>query len=130
MPKFYISVILLINQSKKIGEKQFSIWGSIGGQNACGSLVPMCPLVHKISCIQSITPTRSAPKNNVPPSIQCGDITSTNNTHAPIILTGQCVILEYFQYSLHISHVILNWPRLLTRLLAIVSTFWSSSKFS
>ena len=34
MPKFYTSVILLINQSKEIGEKQFSVFGSRGGQIA------------------------------------------------------------------------------------------------
>ena len=32
MPKFYTSVILLINQSKEICEKQFSVFGSKGGQ--------------------------------------------------------------------------------------------------
>ena len=35
MPKFYTSVILLINQSKEICEKQFSVFGSRGVQNAC-----------------------------------------------------------------------------------------------
>ena len=38
MRKFYTSVILLINQSKEIGEKQFSVFGSRGGQNS--------PLMH------------------------------------------------------------------------------------
>ena len=38
MPKFYTSVILLINQSKEICEKQFSVFGSKGGQNS--------PLMH------------------------------------------------------------------------------------
>ena len=33
MPKFYTSVILLINQSKEISEKHFSVFGSRGGQN-------------------------------------------------------------------------------------------------
>ena len=28
MPKFYTSVILLVNQSKEIGEKQFSVFVS------------------------------------------------------------------------------------------------------
>ena len=32
MPKFYFLVILLINQSKEIGEQQFSVFGSKGGQ--------------------------------------------------------------------------------------------------
>ena len=31
-PKFYTSVILLISQSKEICEKQFSVFGSKGGQ--------------------------------------------------------------------------------------------------
>ena len=34
MLKFYTSAILLINQSNEIGEKQFSVLGSIGGQNS------------------------------------------------------------------------------------------------
>ena len=38
MPKFYTSVILPINQSKEIGEKQLSDFGSRGGQNS--------PLMH------------------------------------------------------------------------------------
>ena len=38
MPKFYTSVILLINQSKEICEKQFSVFGSKGGQ--------ISPLMH------------------------------------------------------------------------------------
>ena len=38
MPKFYTSVILLINQSKEICEKQFSVLGSEGGQ--------ISPLMH------------------------------------------------------------------------------------
>ena len=38
MPKFYTSVILLRNQSKEIGEKQFSVFGSRGSQNS--------PLMH------------------------------------------------------------------------------------
>ena len=32
MPKFYTSDILQINQSIEIGEKQFSVFGSRGGQ--------------------------------------------------------------------------------------------------
>ena len=32
MPKFYTSAILLTNQSKGICEKQFSVFGSKGGQ--------------------------------------------------------------------------------------------------
>ena len=38
MPKFYTSVILLIKQSKEIYEKQFSFFGSKGGQ--------ISPLMH------------------------------------------------------------------------------------
>ena len=38
MTKFYTSVILLINQSKEICEKQFSVFGSRGGQ--------IIPLTH------------------------------------------------------------------------------------
>ena len=38
MPKFYSSVILLINQSEEICEKQFSVWGSKWGQ--------ISPLMH------------------------------------------------------------------------------------
>ena len=38
MPKFYTSVILPINRSKEIGEKQFSVLGSKGGQ--------ISPLMH------------------------------------------------------------------------------------
>ena len=34
MPKFYISVILLINQSKEIGERQFLVFGSRGAKIA------------------------------------------------------------------------------------------------
>ena len=32
MPEFYTGVILLINQSEEIGEKQLSVLGSRGGQ--------------------------------------------------------------------------------------------------
>ena len=38
MPQFYTSVILLVNQSKEIGEKQFLVFVSKGGQNS--------PLMH------------------------------------------------------------------------------------
>ena len=38
MPTFYTSDILLINQSEEIGEKQFSVFDSRGGQNS--------PLMH------------------------------------------------------------------------------------
>ena len=38
MQKFYTSVILLINQSNEIGEKQFLVFGSRGGQ--------ISPLMH------------------------------------------------------------------------------------
>ena len=37
MPRFYTSVILLINKSKEIGEKQFSAFGSRGAK-----IVPLC----------------------------------------------------------------------------------------
>ena len=39
---FPTSVILLINQSKEIGEKQFSVFGSRGGQNSPLMHVPLC----------------------------------------------------------------------------------------
>ena len=42
MPKFYTSVILLINQSKEIGEKQFSVFGSRGDQNSPLMHIPLC----------------------------------------------------------------------------------------
>ena len=38
MPKFYTSAILLINQSKEICVKQFSVFGTRGGQTS--------PLMH------------------------------------------------------------------------------------
>ena len=38
MPKFYTWVILPINQSEEIGEKQLSVFGSRGDQNS--------PLMH------------------------------------------------------------------------------------
>ena len=38
MPKFYTSVILLINRSKEIGEQQFLVFGSRWGQ--------ISPLMH------------------------------------------------------------------------------------
>ena len=38
MPEFYTWIILLINQSDEIGEKQLSVFGSRGGQ--------ICPLMH------------------------------------------------------------------------------------
>ena len=38
MPEFYTLVILLINQSEEIGEKQLSVFGSRRGQNS--------PLLH------------------------------------------------------------------------------------
>ena len=38
MLKFFTSVILLINRSKEIGQKQFSVFGSKGGQ--------ISPLMH------------------------------------------------------------------------------------
>ena len=48
MPKFYTSVILLINQLKEIDEKQFSFSGSRGGQNG--------PLMHvTLSELESIS---------------------------------------------------------------------------
>ena len=34
MPEFYTWVILLINQSEEIGEKQLSVFGSRGDQNS------------------------------------------------------------------------------------------------
>ena len=40
MPKFYTSVILLIFQSREIGEEQFSVFGSRGG----GGWVAKLPL--------------------------------------------------------------------------------------
>ena len=49
MPKFYTSVILLINQSKEIGEKQFSGFGSRGGQNRPIMHIP--PLQPKVQCL-------------------------------------------------------------------------------
>ena len=42
MPKFYTSVILLINQSKEFCEKQFSVFGSKGGH--------FSPLMHVRLC--------------------------------------------------------------------------------
>ena len=42
MPKFYNSVIRLINQSKEIGDKQFSVFGSKGGQISPLMHVPLC----------------------------------------------------------------------------------------
>ena len=42
MPKFYTSVILLINQSKEIGEKPFLVFVSRGGQNSPLMHVPFC----------------------------------------------------------------------------------------
>ena len=47
MPKLYISVILLINQSKEICEKQFSVLGSKGGQ--ISPLNAYTPLKMKLS---------------------------------------------------------------------------------
>ena len=44
-PKFYTSVILLINQSKEICEKQFSVVGSKGGGGANKPLNARTPLV-------------------------------------------------------------------------------------
>ena len=42
MPKFYTSVIFHINQSKEIGAKQCSVFGSGGGQNSpLMSVVPL-----------------------------------------------------------------------------------------
>ena len=41
MPKFYTSVILLINQSKEIWEKQFSVFDSRGGQNSPSMHIPL-----------------------------------------------------------------------------------------
>ena len=41
MLKFYTSTILLISQSKEIGEKQFSVFDSTGGQNSPLMLVPL-----------------------------------------------------------------------------------------
>ena len=38
MPEFYTWDIFLINQQDEIGEKQLSVYGSIGGQNS--------PLMH------------------------------------------------------------------------------------
>ena len=46
MPKVYPSVILLINQLKETGEKQFSVFGSRGGQNSPQMHVPLCFLMH------------------------------------------------------------------------------------
>ena len=42
MPKLYTSFILLINQSKEIDEKQFSVFVSRGGQNSPLLHVPLC----------------------------------------------------------------------------------------
>ena len=47
MSKFYTSVFLLIDQAKEIGEKQFSVFGSIGGQN---SPLMHLPLYHTYIC--------------------------------------------------------------------------------
>ena len=41
MPKFYTSVIILINQRKEIGEKQFSVFGSRGGQISPLTYIPL-----------------------------------------------------------------------------------------
>ena len=41
MPEFYNWVILLINQSEEIVEKQLSDFGSIGGQNSPSMQVPL-----------------------------------------------------------------------------------------
>ena len=43
MLRFYTSVIPLISQSKEIGEKQFSVFGSGGGQNTPLMHVPLYP---------------------------------------------------------------------------------------
>ena len=46
MPEFYTWVILLINQQDEIGEKQLSVFGSLGGQNSPLMHVPLYP-AHK-----------------------------------------------------------------------------------
>ena len=56
MPKFYTSVILLINQSKEFGEKQFLVFGSRGGQISPLMDVPLyshllVQLIHSIKLI-------------------------------------------------------------------------------
>ena len=46
MPKFYISVILLINQSKEIGEKQFSVLAPEGAKLAPKCMYPF--VIHQL----------------------------------------------------------------------------------
>ena len=48
MPKFDTPVILLINQSKEICEKQFSVFGSKGGQISPLLHVPLLIEIAKI----------------------------------------------------------------------------------
>ena len=55
MPKFYTSVILLINQSKEICEKQFSVFGSKGGQ--------ISPLMHIPLYLNGGIPFKSLEQN-------------------------------------------------------------------
>ena len=57
MPEFYIWAILLINQQDEIGEKQLSVFGSIGGQNSPLMHVPLSEWVFiKVHawCIQAV----------------------------------------------------------------------------
>ena len=54
MPKFYTLVIFLINQSKEACEKQFTVFGSKGGQISPLMHVPQI-LVYKAT----VVPTKS-----------------------------------------------------------------------
>ena len=47
MQNFYTSVILLINQSNEIGEKQVSVFGSRGGQISPLMHVPLCKMTDR-----------------------------------------------------------------------------------
>ena len=55
MPKFYTSDISPNNQSKEIGEQQFSVYGSRGGQNSPLMNIPFCTLlltfIHLTLCL-------------------------------------------------------------------------------